>query len=73
MIRLSKCGTQFLNEARVIKASLEAALKRTLAEMAAVGLLGEKNMTSESKNEIFFVMKRELIRGIERAFEEKII
>lgn len=50
MIRLSKCGTQFLNEARVIKASLEAALKRTLAEMAAVGLLGEKNMASESKN-----------------------
>lgn len=73
MVRLSKCGTQFLNDARVTKACLEAAIKRTLVEMTGAGLIAEKNVNSEGKSEAFFVMKRDLLRGIERAFEEKII
>ncbi len=73
MIRCSKDGGQFLADSRVTKACLDAAIQRTLFEMVSVGFLSEKKKTEEESKHSFFVMKRDLLRGIEKTFEEKII
>lgn len=72
MIRCSKDGGQFLTDSRVTKACLDAAIQRTLVEMVGVGFLMERKMAEEG-GKPFFVMKRDLLRGIEKTFEEKIV
>jgi hypothetical protein len=71
MIVCSKAGRHFMTEFGVAKGSLEAALARTLQELANAGYLAEKD-SSEGSKQPFFVIKRELLRGLEKDFEEKI-
>jgi hypothetical protein len=41
-------------------------------EMVQLGFLSQKTMAEENNKSVFFVVKKELFRGMERAFEEKI-
>jgi hypothetical protein len=72
MIRSSRDGNQFLTEFRVTKNCLEAAITKTMYEMVQLGFLSQKTVAEENNKSVFFVVKKELFRGMERAFEEKI-
>lgn len=64
MIRSSKDGNQFLNDARVSKSCLDTAIKKTLMDISSAGFLTEKHIMQNNKKETFFVMKRDLLSGI---------
>ena len=71
MIRASRDGAQFLNDARVTKPCLQEAINKVLEELVGLGLLSAKSVAEE--REAFFVVKKDLLRGIEKAFEERIL
>lgn len=66
MIRASKVGGQVLEDMQISKSSFEVAMTKILQNLMKLGLVAPKSMHEEKQP--FFVIKKDLFRGIEKTF-----